>query len=563
MHVVAGRYHLVAPLGAGGAGTVWRAQDAVLRREVAVKQVRLPSDPARRDKALADTLREARAAAALNHPAIITVHDVIAEQGQPWIVMDLLAGRSLADLIRESGRLPAGQVATIGLRVLDALDAAHRRGILHRDVKPGNVIITDAGEAILTDFGIAAQIDPQIDPRTGPGHGPQADPRSGAWTGGGPGAASALAAAEQSGTPGYIAPERLRGEPTGPASDHWSLAATLYTAVEGQSPFRRDTPMAMVAAVLTQPPLPAVHAGPIGGLLMALLDKNPAARPPLSVIKDVLGPIAAPLPTRRPVGGSVTPARPPTDPSTGVATMPVTRSRSRLPLVLAALTAATAVTVSVLLLVNAANGTTPPPETRPIAQPSNGPSNEPSSEPPSSPPPSPTAGTTASPRAPGDGKFATAPSACGLVPEDQAAKIIPGLAKRQSGMDPAECGWNGGEDVITVKVTRSATVAAARKVFGGRKEAQASKTGSSGGSTYQAVRDLPGVGDGAFGQNWYATTFTQTHSIVWLRVSNVVVQIDAATFGESKPQAKHQNWALKLAGAAADTLRNTSPQDTG
>lgn len=113
-------------------------------------------------------------------------------------------------------------------------------------------------------------------------------------------------------------------------------------------------------------------------------------------------------------------------------------------------------------------------------------------------------------------------------------------------MDPAECGWNGGEDVITVKVTRSATVAAARKVFGGRKAAQASKTGSSGGSTYQAVRDLPGVGDGAFGQNWYATTFTQTHSIVWLRVSNVVVQIDAATFGESKPQAKHQNWALKL-----------------
>ncbi|MEV5893291.1 serine/threonine-protein kinase [Nonomuraea fuscirosea] len=542
MHVVAGRYHLVAPLGAGGAGTVWRAHDAVLRREVAVKQVRLPSDPARTDKALADTLREARAAAALNHPAIITVHDVIAEQGQPWIVMDLLAGRSLADLIRESGRLPAGQVATIGLRVLDALDAAHRRGILHRDVKPGNVIITDAGEAILTDFGIAAQIDPRTDPQIS-------------------------AQAEQSGTPGYVAPERLRGEPTGPASDHWSLAATLYTAVEGQSPFRRDTPMAMVAAVLTQPPLPAAHAGPIGGLLMALLDKNPAARPPLSVIKDVLGPIAAPLPARRPVGGPTTPARPPTDPSSGIATMPVTRTRSRLPLVLAALTAATAVTVSVVLLVNASNGTTPPPETRPIAQPSNGPSNEPSNgpsgEPPSSPPPSPAATTTASPRAPGDGKFATAPSACGLVSEDQAAKIIPGLAKRQSGMDPAECGWNGGEDVITVKVTRSATVAAARKVFGGRKDAQASKTGSSGGTTYQAVRDLPGVGDGAFGQNWYATTFIQTHSVVWLRVSNVVVQIDAATFNESKPQAKHQNWALKLAGAAADTLRNTSPQDAG
>ncbi|GAA1641692.1 hypothetical protein GCM10009733_043400 [Nonomuraea maheshkhaliensis] len=557
MHVVAGRYHLVAPLGAGGAGTVWRAQDAVLRREVAVKQVRLPSDPARRDKALEDTLREARAAAALNHPAIITVHDVIAEQGQPWIVMDLLAGRSLADLIKESGRLPSGQVATIGLRVLDALDAAHRRGILHRDVKPGNVIITDAGEAILTDFGIAAQIDPR--------------------NGGGPGAASALAAAEQSGTPGYVAPERLRGEPTGPASDHWSLAATLYTAVEGQSPFRRDTPMAMVAAVLTQPPLPAVHAGPIGGLLMALLDKNPAARPPLSVIRDVLGPIAAPLPARRPVTGPATPARHPADPSTGsptgsstgpssgIATMPMPQGKSRLPLVLAGLTAATALTVSAVLLVNASTGTTPPPDTRTIAQPSNGPSGEPSGEPSarSTTTASPTAGTTGSPRPPGAGKFATAPAACGLVTEDQAAKIIPGLRQRQTGMNPAECGWTGGEDTITLKVTHSATVAAARKVFDGRKDAQASKAGSSGGSTYEAVRDLPGVGDGAFGQNWWATTFTQTHSIVWLRVSNVVVQIDAATFDEAKPQAKHQNWARKLAGAAADTLRNTSPQDTG
>src|SRR4051794_10393786 len=155
MRLIAGRYQLVAPLGAGGAGTVWRARDELLHREVAVKEVRLPPGQDRQ-RALIDTLREARAAAALNHPSIITVHDVISEGGQPWIIMDLLAGTSLGDLVRTRGPLPPGHVATIGLRVLDALEAAHHRGILHRDVKPGNVMITDVGEVVLTDFGIAA-----------------------------------------------------------------------------------------------------------------------------------------------------------------------------------------------------------------------------------------------------------------------------------------------------------------------------------------------------------------------------------------------------------------------
>lgn len=513
MHVIAGRYQLLAPLGAGGAGTVWRAHDVVLRREVAVKEVRLPADPARRERALTDTLREARAAASLNHPAIITVHDVIAEQGQPWIVMDLLPGRSLADLLKEHGRLPPGQVAEIGLRVLEALEAAHRRGILHRDVKPGNVIVTDSGEAVLTDFGIAAHIDDTP---------------------------SATAAAEQAGTPGspgYIAPERLRGEPAGPASDLWSLAATLYTAAEGHSPFQRDSPMAIVAAVLTQPAPPAVNARPFGGLLTAMLDKNPAARPHPQAIRAALRPIAAPLPARRSAAMS--------------ATAPLTSRRSRLPVVLGGLVAATAVAVTVVVLVNASTKpTTTPPENTPIAQ-------EPS---PSQPPVS-----IPAPEAKGGGAFAAAPNACRLVSDEEAAKIMPGVRRRAIGLDTTKCDWAVGiqGDVVSIKITYSARVAAAQKIFTGGKQAQASKKGSGSGQTYQAVRALSGVGDGAFAQNWWSTTFPQAHSIVWVRVDNLVVEIDSATFDSSKLKPEYQDRADKVARAVVDALGDVASTETG
>ncbi|MEO3805928.1 serine/threonine-protein kinase [Nonomuraea sp. B1E8] len=522
MHVIAGRYQLLAPLGAGGAGTVWRARDTVLGREVAVKEVRLPADPARRDRALTDTLREARAAASLNHPAIITVHDVLAEQGQPWIVMDLLPGRSLADLLRESGTLPPGQVASIGLRVLDALEAAHQRGILHRDVKPGNVMLTDSGEAVLTDFGIAAHIDDTP---------------------------SATAAAERpgaAGSPGYVAPERLRGEPAGPASDLWSLAATLYTAVEGRSPFHRDSPMAIVAAVLTQPPPPPVNAGPFGGLLAAMLDKNPAARPHPWQVRAALQPIAAPLPARRSVMTA--------------ATVPVASRKSRLPVVLGGLAAATAVAITAVVLVNA-SATAGPPSNTPIAQ---APS---SSHPPVSTPRPPvsTPATTPAPAPKGDGRFAAAPDACRLVSDQEAEKIMPGVRRRTVGLDTTKCDWAVGmfKDAVNIHVTHSPQVATARKILTSTKRAQDSKEGTAQGSTYQAVRDLEGLGDGAFAQNWWSTTFPQAHSIVWVRVSNLVVEIDSTAADSAELKPEHQDRAVKVARAIVDALRDVPSAETG
>ncbi|NBE93285.1 hypothetical protein FE391_10330 [Nonomuraea sp. KC401] len=514
MRVIAERYRLLAPLGAGGAGTVWRAHDMVLGRDVAVKEVRLPADPARRDRALTDTLREARAAASLNHPAIVTVHDVIAEQGQPWIVMDLLPGRSLADRLHESGRLPPGQVAAVGLRVLDALEAAHQRGILHRDVKPGNVMLTDSGEAVLTDFGIAAHID---------------DTPSATATADHPGAA---------GSPGYIAPERLRGEPAGPASDLWSLAATLYTAVEGRGPFVRDSPMAIVAAVLTQPAPPPVNAHPFGGLLMAMLDKNPAARPHPQAIRAGLQPIAAPLPARRSVMTATT--------------VPVASRKSRLPVLLGGLAAATAVAVTAVVLVNVSAGTTGPPENTPVAQ-----------EPSPSPPPASTPSGTPTPEAKGDGAFVAAPEACGLVSDQKAAEILPGM-RRRAGPDTTKCDWMAGvlDKTVGIEIEHAPQVALAKRIITSRKRAQATKEGRSQSLTYQPVRDLPGLGDEAFGQDWWDTTFAQAHSIVWVRVSNLVIEVDSSV-PNAKLTPEQQDRATKAARAIVAALRDVRSTGTG
>ncbi|WP_239139608.1 serine/threonine-protein kinase, partial [Sphaerisporangium krabiense] len=185
MTLLAGRYRLIAPIGQGGMGTVWRAADELLRQEVAIKEVLLPPELGAEHRAelRERTLREARAAASLrSHPSIVTVHDVVLEGGQPWIVMELVRGRSLDKIVREGGPLPPARVAAIGLAVLDALGAAHAAGILHRDVKPGNVLITDDGRVLLTDFGIATIAgDPAL-----------------------------TQAGLLSGSPGYTAPERLR-----------------------------------------------------------------------------------------------------------------------------------------------------------------------------------------------------------------------------------------------------------------------------------------------------------------------------------------------------------------
>jgi serine/threonine protein kinase len=251
--MLAGRYSLMSQLGQGGMGTVWLAVDELLRQQVAVKEVRLPADldEASRAELTERTLREARAAARLrSHPSIVTVHDVVMDSGRPWIVMELVHGRSLDRIVREDGPLPPARTALVGRHVLDALAAAHAMGVLHRDVKPGNVLLTQDGRVLLTDFGIATVAGDAALTQTG----------------------------LLNGSPGYIAPERLRGEADGPEADLWSLGATLYMAVEGRAAYTGPNAAAVMAAVLLRDPAPPQRAGSLTPVLAALLEKEPQRR---------------------------------------------------------------------------------------------------------------------------------------------------------------------------------------------------------------------------------------------------------------------------------------------
>ncbi|WP_345433974.1 serine/threonine-protein kinase [Actinoallomurus vinaceus] len=249
---IAGRYRLLDSLGRGGMGIVWHARDEYLQRDVAVKEILLPDglDDATRAGLLERFVREARAAAHLDHPAIISVYDVVTEDDLPWIVMRLVRGGSLDQLVREHGPLPPDRVATIGLQMLDALDTAHAAGILHRDVTPRNVLVGDDDRIVLTDFGIAAM------------EGATALTQTGALIG----------------SPGYIAPERLRGRPAGPESDLWSLGAVLHFAVEGGPAYTAGEIPALIGMVLTEEPEPPTRAGPLAPVLKGLLIKDPATR---------------------------------------------------------------------------------------------------------------------------------------------------------------------------------------------------------------------------------------------------------------------------------------------
>ncbi|GAA3705124.1 hypothetical protein GCM10022224_083150 [Nonomuraea antimicrobica] len=250
MHV-GNRYRLLEPLGEGGMGVVWRAYDELLDRTVAIKEVRYTGvGDAKRAELNRRTIREARAAGRLDHPSVVVIHDVVEEDGRPWIVMQLVRSRSLAQVIGADGPLRPQQVAVIGGRVLDALRAAHATGVLHRDVKPENVLLADDGRVVLTDFGIASM-----------------ETEAGLTATGG-----------LVGTPAYMPPERLNGEPARPESDLWSLGATLYAAVEGEPPFRRDSWAATVAAVLRDEPAPPARAGSLRPVVMGLLRRDPATR---------------------------------------------------------------------------------------------------------------------------------------------------------------------------------------------------------------------------------------------------------------------------------------------
>ncbi|MGC4984421.1 serine/threonine-protein kinase [Streptomyces sp. DT193] len=251
--LLAGRYRLVESIGSGGMGRVWRAHDEVLHRAVAVKELTAALYVAESDLArlLARTHAEARAAARINHSAVVTIHDVLEHDNRPWIVMELVEGNSLADEVKEQGRLEPAEAARIGLWVLRALRAAHAAGVLHRDVKPGNVLLSPDRRVLLTDFGIAQVEGDTTITRTG----------------------------EIVGSVDYLAPERVRGHDPGPASDLWALGATLYTAVEGRSPFRRTSALSTMQAVVDEELTPPQYAGALEPVITALLRKDPASRP--------------------------------------------------------------------------------------------------------------------------------------------------------------------------------------------------------------------------------------------------------------------------------------------
>jgi serine/threonine protein kinase len=272
--LVAGRYRLLTTLGSGGMGTVWRARDEVLDREVAVKEVTFPQGLAEADRAVLveRTRREARAAARLDHASAVTVYDVVEQDGAPYLVMELVEARTLADVVREDGPLTPQRTAEVGLSLLGALEAAHARGIVHRDVKPSNVMVRDDGRVVLTDFGIATST----------------------------GDSSLTSTGLLLGSPAYIAPERARGRPPEPASDLWSLGATLFTAVEGRPPYSGDEPILTVTAVVTGEHEPFVAAGPLEPVLEGLLEKDPALRLDAAQAGDLLRRVAGsrPDPTR-------------------------------------------------------------------------------------------------------------------------------------------------------------------------------------------------------------------------------------------------------------------------
>ena len=350
--LVAGRYRLLAPLGTGGMGTVWRAEDTVLGRSVAVKEVVFPQGLSDEDRDVLRerTRREARAAARLDHPSAVTVYDVVEEDGSPYLVMELVEARTLSQVVRTDGPLGPQRTARIGLALLGALEAAHAQGIVHRDVKPGNVLLGEGPgpleRVVLTDFGIASSA----------------------------GDSSITSTGLLLGSPSYIAPERARGQAPRPASDLWSLGATLFTAVEGRPPYDGGDPLTTVTAVVTGEHAPFEKAGPLQAVIEGLLERDPDRRMPVpaarrelervadGAVPDADATTAIRLPVRVPAPAKPvseeTAALPAADVREAVddaeravpAPVPRGRRRSRLPVALLALAAVLAAGVVALAL---------------------------------------------------------------------------------------------------------------------------------------------------------------------------------------------------------------------
>ncbi|MFD8985910.1 serine/threonine-protein kinase, partial [Streptomyces sp. NPDC059564] len=292
--VLGGRYRVTATVGRGGMGVVARAVDELLNREVAVKVLRAYTDasPAELAGLRARMQREAQAAARVRHRGVVTVHDVTEDRGLPVIVMELVDGPSLDDVLAERGALDPREAAAIGAELMDALDAAHRAGVLHRDVKPGNVLMERGGRVVLTDFGIASM-----------------------EAGGDEAMTKLTRHGEIVGSLDYLPPERAQGREPGPASDIWSLGMTLYAAVEGTSPFRRTSVWSTMSAIVSEPLPEPRRAGPLTPVLMALMAKEPEARPSAGQARALLEQVAAGGGWTPTTANAAPPGRPPAAPA--------------------------------------------------------------------------------------------------------------------------------------------------------------------------------------------------------------------------------------------------------
>ncbi|GAA4092729.1 serine/threonine-protein kinase [Actinomadura miaoliensis] len=510
--VLAGRYRLVERLGQGAMGVVWRGRDEALGREVAVKELLLPAhlDAADREHAARRAFREARAAAALDHESIVTVHDVVMDGDRPCIVMDLLPGRSLDAVLADRGALPPVQAARVGLDVVRALRAAHERGVQHRDVKPANIFLRDDGRAVLTDFGIAAL----------------------------EGDATLTQEGSLIGSPAYMAPERVRHERGGPESDLWSLGATLYALVEGRPPFARSTLMGTLSAVLTQEPVPPSAAGPLTPVIMRLLVKDPAARLPAGDAENALLAVASgkeappppppgfsPVPPSPPVprASTVPPGStvPPVTTVPPVPTMPPRRppsGRGRgvvVPLVTGAVVTLVAVVAVVAVVLS----------TRGDGNPPSGPASP---------------GRTGTAAASGPVRFAKPPPACGLITADQAARLVPAFSSHadasddySTGLPKSECRWSvadpgarGEPELGVTLIADRATAAAQTRFQKERRTAAPLRTPD----PERPFRDIPGLGDEAYGSDRLSDDARAT---VVFRLGNLTAEIEYQADGRA------------------------------
>ncbi|MEV6861576.1 protein kinase [Streptosporangium subroseum] len=500
--VLAGRYRALGRLGEGGMGVVWRALDELLHREVAIKEVRIdPHLPeAHRVEMRERTLREARAAARLSHPSIVAVHDVIAQDGRPWIVMDLVRGRSLGQAMRADGPLPPRSVAAIGLAVLDALALAHSRGIVHRDVKPANIMLAQDGGVLLTDFGIAT-LEGEVQ-LTSP---------------------DALV-----GSPGYIAPERLRGTGDGPAADLWSLGATLYAAVEGRGPFQRDTPVATLGAVLTQETPFPTRAAALAPVLLAVLAKDPRQRPGEAGLRTALHRVAQGLdPGVLPVAAAPQAVAPP-----AIAPPPKPR---RTGLIAGVVLAAVAVgAAGAMLLASLDRSATP----------------------------------TASPGAPDPraGRFPTAPDPCTLLTESQSKAVVPSASPtpmKPSGQDGEPyCLWDNdaaGKRSLRVALGLKGSVPgksgpdAAHAFFIAERTGIVADRGTGLVGSVGPLRNVGRVGAEAF--SYDVVALDEVHAVIRFRVSNLLIKVDVSEKGKQASTELREH-ALHAARQVAEELNS-------